>query len=184
MGGRKIKDIISVRDYLLSRKIAITAEYLPGMMNLETNRESRNLKDTSEWKMCTEAFKNICQARRTPDIDLFVSIISHQFLQYLSWKLNPFSRGQDAVQINWSQTSSFPLIALIGRALRKVQQYQALVMIITPAWQTQAWLPGLLQISVKNSLQLPQKKGLLKNPEGKNHRLIHENSLRLMAWTI
>lgn len=178
MGGRKIKDIISVRDYLLSRKIAITAEYLPGMMNLETNRESRNLKDTGEWKMCTEAFKSICQARGTPDIDLFVSRISHQFLQYLSWKLNPFSRGQDAVQINWSQTSSFPLIALIGRALRKVQQYQALVIIITPAWQTQAW------ISVKNSLQLPQKQGLLKNLEGKNHRLIQENSLRLMAWTI
>ena len=178
MGGRKIKDIISVRDYLLSRKIAITAEYLPGMMNLETNRESRNLKDTGEWKMCTEALKNICQARGTPDIDLFVSRISHQFLQYLSWKLNPFSRGQDAVQINWSQTSSFPLIALIGRALRKVQQYQALVIIITPAWQTQAW------ISVKNSLQLPQKQGLLKNLEGKNHLLIQENSLRLMAWTI
>ena len=88
-----------------------SSRYLPGTINLEVDWEARNLKDTSEWKLCTEVFKMICQTRRTLDIDIFASRISHQLPQYMSWKLDPFSRGQVAFQINWSRTftCAFPL---------------------------------------------------------------------------
>ena len=49
----------------------------------------------------------ICQPRGTPNIDLFASRISHQLLQYMFWKLDPLSRGQDAFQINWSRTFTY-----------------------------------------------------------------------------
>ena len=119
-----------------------------------------NLKSTSEWKLCTEVFKIICQARETPNIDLFASRISHQLPQYVSWKVDSFSSGQDTFLINWCWTFTYgPPSALLGRVLWNVQQdqHQALRIIITLLWQTQAWFPGLLQMSFKNPLLFPQK---------------------------
>ena len=82
MRRAKSQDMVSVSkeiwDYILFLKIGITAEHLPGAINLEEDWEYRNLKDTSEWILCTEVFKMICQATRTPDIDLFTSRVSHQ----------------------------------------------------------------------------------------------------------
>ena len=128
----------------------------------------------------------ICQPRGTPNIDLFASRISRQLLQYMFWKLDPFSRGQDAFQINWSRTFTyaFPPFALIGRVLRKVQQEQALMIITTPAWQTQTWFSGLVKMPVKNPPLLAQKQNRLKNQEGKKHPLIQEISLRFVACNL
>lgn len=60
-------------DYLLYREIIITAEYLPGVMNIKTVWELRNLKDLSEWKLKASVFKTIFHARGPPDIELFAS---------------------------------------------------------------------------------------------------------------
>lgn len=46
-------------DYLLSCKIFITTEYIPGVTDLGVDWGSRNLKDTSEWKLCVEIFKMV-----------------------------------------------------------------------------------------------------------------------------
>ena len=48
----------------------------------------------------TNVLEMICQARGTPDMDLFASWISHQLPQYMSWKIDSFSRLQDAFKIN------------------------------------------------------------------------------------
>ena len=37
-------------DYLLSKEITITAEYLPGLLNVEADTQSRTVKDASAWK--------------------------------------------------------------------------------------------------------------------------------------
>ena len=58
------------------------------------------------------------------------------------------------------------------------------MLIITPAWPSQPWFPGLLKMSVKNALLLPALKDLLKDPVGKLKPLAMQNSLRLVAWTI
>jgi len=39
-------------DYVLLQGITITKEYLPGKLNIEADRESRQVKDSSEWKLC------------------------------------------------------------------------------------------------------------------------------------
>jgi len=70
-------------EYLLSRKIMLTVEYLPGVENVVADRESRQIQDSSEWKLNTQVFKKLCQLRGTPEIDLFASRVSHQLPRYI-----------------------------------------------------------------------------------------------------
>ena len=74
---------------------------------------------------------------------------------------------------------AFPLFALIGKVLQKVNQDQCLMFIITLAWPGQPWFPELLKKSVKNPLFLPSLKDLLKDPAGKLNPIVMQNSLRL-----
>ena len=52
MGGTHNKDLLDLSkliwDYLQSRKIMITAEYLPGHLNVKADWESRNFHDKSD----------------------------------------------------------------------------------------------------------------------------------------
>ena len=145
-------------------------------MNVEADRESR---DSSEWKLNPTIFMKLCQMRGTPEINLFVSRVSHQLPQYISWKIYPFSQDRDAFQISWIHkfVYAFPPFELIGRVLQKVNQDQCLMLIITPALQDQPWFLGLLKMSVKNLLLLPAFKVLLKDPAGKLNSLLIQNSL-------
>ena len=183
MGGTKNQELTAISkeiwQYLLKRKITITAEYLPGSMNVEADRESRQTRDSSEWKLNPTIFMKLCQIRGTPEVDLFASRVSHQLPHYISWKIDPFSQGRDAFQISWAHkfVYAFPPFALIGRILQKVNQDQCLMLIITPAWPGQPWFPGLLKMSVKNPLLLPALKDLLKDPAGKLNPLVIQNSL-------
>ena len=108
-------------DYLLAKRITITTEYLPGALNKETNFQLRVVRDSSKWKLDYKVFQTICRRWKLPDIDLFASRISHQVPTYISptymsWKLDPFSKGRDVFQITWIHLKghAFPHFALIG----------------------------------------------------------------------
>ena len=190
MGGYKNQELTSISkeiwQYLMKPKVVITAKYLPGSMNVEADRGSRQTRDLSEWKLNPTTFMKLCQLRGTAEVDLFASRVSHQLPYYTSWKTDPFSPGRDAFQISWAHkfVYAFPPFALIGRVLQKVNQNQCLMFIITPAWPGQPWFPGFLKMSVKNPLLLPALKDLLKDPAGKLNPPFIQNSLRLVAWTI
>ena len=85
-------------------------------------------------------------------MDLFPSRVSHQFSQYMSWKIDLFHQGRDDFQIFWANkfVHAFPPFALIGRALQNVNQDWCLMVIVTSAWLGQPWFQGLLTVSVKN----------------------------------
>ena len=59
----------------------------------------------------------------------------------------------------------FPLFALMGRVLRQVQQDQSSMILITPAWELQSRFPGLLRVSVRTALLLPET-DIYKDPAG------------------
>ena len=61
---------------------------------------------------------------------------------------------------------------LVGRFPKKVKKEQASLLLVAPAWQSQAWYPCLLQMSIKNPILLPKWPNLLKNPAGENHSLV------------
>ena len=106
MGGTRnhiLAQIIKeIWEYLLDKGITITSEYLPGALNKEADMQSRTVKDSSEWKLSPVVFQNLNKFWWTPDIDLFASRVSHQVPNYVSWKLDPYSKGKDAFQMCWT----------------------------------------------------------------------------------
>ena len=46
-----------ILDYLLQSRIMITAEYILNTMNKEADRELRQTRDSSEWKLCPKIFR-------------------------------------------------------------------------------------------------------------------------------
>lgn len=66
-------DMVSVSkiiwQYSLKRKIAATAEYLPGSLSRKAGKTSRHTRKSSEWKVNPGIFKQFWQARGTPETD-------------------------------------------------------------------------------------------------------------------
>ena len=106
MGGTQLLALISkeIWEYLLDKGTTITAEYLPGALKKEAGMQSQTVKDSSKWKLNPVMFQNLCKSWWTPDIDLFASRVSHQVPAYVSWKLDPYSKGRDALQMCWTHT--------------------------------------------------------------------------------
>ena len=163
----------------------ITAEYLPGCLNYQADWESRNQKDSAEWKICPQVFQKICQKVCQPEIDLFTSRLSNQLPAYYSWKPDPSSLVLDALKQTWSHKHlhAFPPFSLIHRVLRKVdlEKVPSLIL-IAPTWQSQTWYPELLPLSIGNPLLLPQHSHHLRNPQGEAHTLLQNQRMRLTAW--
>ena len=83
-----------------------------------------------------------------------------------------------------SPTLHFSPFSLIGLVLKKVQVDQANLILITPVWQTQAWYPKVLQMSIRRPILIPNCQKLLVNPMGEEHPLVLNKSLKLVAWTV
>ena len=120
-------------DYLLRKEITITAEYLTGLLSVEADTQSRT---ASEWKLNPMIFQKIYKYRGAPEIDLFVSRISHQLPSYISWKLDLYSQRRDAFQIFWTNKKGYPFppFCLIGRILKKIHLDKATLIVVTPRW--------------------------------------------------
>ena len=164
----------SIWSYLLSKEITCTAEYIPSELNVAADWESRQ-KNSSEWRLDTKIFQEICQKIGTPTADL-----------YISWKRDPKSSGTNAFSQNWLEMFpyAFPPFNLIGKTLAKASCYHSNMIVVTPVWPSQTWYPLLLKMSIRRPLFLPQTNYLLKNPEGEMHPLIQNKILRLAAWLV
>ena len=104
-GGTKSKVMVSVSkeiwDYFLSHRIAITAEYLPGVINLESISKSEEYKQMEiVHKDIQNDFSSQGNTRHRRICLKNISIASsiHDF------ETRPFSRNQDDFQINMSRT--------------------------------------------------------------------------------
>ena len=88
MGGPKSLKMIKlnkeISDYLLSRRITITTEYLSSKLNIIADMESREKIDSSEWKLDPKMFERLVQLIGNPVVELFVSRLNHQLPQYIA----------------------------------------------------------------------------------------------------
>ena len=61
MEGTHNKELLhiskSIWSYLLSKQIAVSAEYLPSALNVHADWESQNAKDNSDWKLDVSVFQ-------------------------------------------------------------------------------------------------------------------------------
>ena len=49
-------------------------------MNVETDREFRQTRDSREWKLNSYIFRELIQIKETPEVNLSASSVSHKFL--------------------------------------------------------------------------------------------------------
>ena len=78
----------------------------------------------------------------------------------------------------------FPSFCSDRQGDQKVKGRSGEMILVTPAWQTQAWFPVLLGLLVQNPILLPHRMDLLQNPKGELHPLVLNRSLKLVAWRV
>lgn len=109
MGGTKDQNLIRISEeiwnYLISEGIMITAEHLPGKLNMRADWPSRYSKDFSEWKLLPQIFNQVCM--KLGSLEIFASHLSHQLPHYYAWRPDPHSLATDAMQQTWSQKTLY-----------------------------------------------------------------------------
>ena len=186
MGGTKSplcnKLAKSVWMCCVHNEIWLTACHLPGVLNFEADKSSRQFNERIEWQLKPGIFLKIIDIFGTPEIDLFACRLNNQLPKYVSWKPDPGACHVDAFSFSWSGmfVYIFPPFSLLNRCLQKLEKDQTSALLIAPVWPTQVWWPRLLSLLVANPLLLPQEKDLLILPQSETlHPL--RNQMRLMA---
>ena len=180
-----IKLIKEIWDYVLSRGIPITTEYLPSKLNIIADRDSREKVDFSGWKLDPKVFQGLVQLMGNPVVDLFASRLNHQLPQYITWRPDPFSQGTNAMHQDWSQNYLYASPFLPYEQNFTVgQERTPSMLLITPTWPTQPWYSSLPQMSLETPVIHPRISSLLKDPLWKEHPLITNKTLRLAVWKI
>ena len=124
-GGTVSKELISLtRDlwmWCLERNIHIQAQYLPGVLNQAADRESRSMKDRSDWSLDHSTFQKINRLYGPLEVDIFASRLTNQCRCYFSWRPDPFAEATDVFLQDWTTIKGFanPLWNLIPRVLLK-----------------------------------------------------------------
>ena len=106
---------------------------------MEADCQSRNPKDSSDWKLLSQIFHQICQIKGTPEIDLFESRLSHQLPKHFAWRPDPYSHGTDAMQHPWGSKYlyAFPPFPMINKILNRVKQDKLdKMLLVAPTWQS------------------------------------------------
>ena len=152
-------------EFALSMETMITAEYLPGRLNVRADWASRNFQDPSEWLLFPRVFQDICVKWGFSELDLFVSRVCHQIPSYLSWKADPHSLAT-------------------GASGAKLITEEVDAILITPSWPAQPWYSQVKELSVTEPPLLPQLNKILVSPQDQVHPLVVSKTLRLAAFTV
>lgn len=171
--------------WCMQRRISLTAQHIPGECNSSADFGSRHFNDRTEWSLHPTVFTWVSQRVFWPEIDLFASRLNAKLERYVSWHPDPGAWATNAFSFSWHNLVcyAFPPFSVISKALSKVQEDQAQLLLIAPVWKTQAWYPVLLSLLTDRPVLLPQWNNLLRlNHNGRLHPL--RNQMRLAAWPI
>ena len=67
-----------IYQYLSDNQIMITVTYLPSILNVRTDWESRDVETYSRWQVLFSVFQTITKIMGQPKINLFASRLSNQ----------------------------------------------------------------------------------------------------------
>ena len=176
-------------DKMISKHNYISATYIPGKLNVVSDKESRNkIYKETEWTLHQDSFNYVNDKLGPFDLDLFASRLNNKMHPYVSWKSDPGSYFCNAFLLDWDTIFPycFPPFNLIIRVLQKVMQDKAKICIIVPRWTTQQFWPVLQKLLVKPYVTIPWRKDLLTNPvlKSKLHPLIVKKKMTLLACLI
>ena len=157
---------IQVWKWCIDRKIFLTAEHLPGIMNQVADKESRTVRDRCDWMIHPHLFAQIERKMGPLEVDMFASRLTHQLPRYFSWRPDPAAEAIDAFSQVWSQLQGYanPPWCLLLPTLAKIQRERARVVLVAPMWKTQPWYPLLLQLLRGTPLLIPIQENVVISP--------------------
>ena len=126
-------------DWCLKHNNWLSATHVPGSKNIQADKESRVLKESTEWPLSQEVFNAIQERWGKCDIDLFASRLNFKVPQYVSWRPDPGAQFINALLMNWKPHYfyAFPPFILVATYLQKIEQDQSTGILIVPMWTTQ-----------------------------------------------
>ena len=150
-------------DWCPKHNIWLSATHIPASKNIQADKESKVLKESTEWSLSQEVFNAIQERWGKCDIDLFPSRLNFKVPQYVSWRPNPGAQFINALLMNWKPHYfyAFPPFSLLATCLQKIEQDQSTGILIVTMWTTQPWFTLLLNLLTDNPLVLPQTDSLL-----------------------
>ena len=100
MGGTKSPVLarlaIDLWEWCLQQKIHVKVQYLPGVLNIRADRESRVMLDLHDWKLDPLVFAELNQLCGPLEVDLFASRLSTKLPRFYSWRPDPQAEAVDA----------------------------------------------------------------------------------------
>ena len=106
-------------DWCLKHNIWLSATHIPESKNIQVDKESRVLKESTEWSLSQEVFNPIQERWGKCDIDLFASTLNSKVPQYVSWRPDPGAQFINALLMNWKPHYfyAFPPFSLLATRL-------------------------------------------------------------------
>ena len=121
MGGTRSPTLAAYAKQLwtwcLERNITISAEHLPGVLNITADRESRTIQSSVEWMLDPAKFRALDRRLGQLRVDVFATRLYNQLSNYISLRPDPFAIATDALQVPWREMQgyAFPPFSLVGR---------------------------------------------------------------------
>ena len=177
---------VQVARWCEERNIILRAQYLPGILNVIADRESRRKIDWSDWKLDPMTFQTLRGVWKV-SIDLFANPWNAQLPKFVSWNPQPGAWAWDAFSLNWAELTgsyAFPPFSVIRDCLSKARREEASILLICPLWPAQPWFPTLLSMACDIPRVLKPMPGLLKSVKGETNPLCSVPGFRLVAWKL
>ena len=152
----------------------VTATHIPGVLNIEADRESRECAERTEWQLNPKCFDQIIKDfETTPKIDLFASRLNKQVKKFCSYRPDPECILVNAFTVNWEGLIfyAFPPFNCISKVFQKIYFDQAHGILVVPDWPNQPWYNQVMEAALKVVRLEPSADLLLLPAKPKRHPL-------------
>ena len=171
MGGKKprLSRIAErIHQFALGRKIILSAEWIPGVENVEADKVSRIEGDFSDKSLCRDVFQLIERRFGPMDLDLFATSLNKKARSFVSLRPEPEALYVDAFSReipSYLRVFANPPFILLPRLLSKIRRERVEVIVVVPVWTSQPWWPLLVEMVVDAPLVLPRNMRLYEAEE-------------------
>ena len=96
--------------------------------------------------------------------------VNNQLPVYASPCLDPQTLALDAISLDWNTLPlayEFPPMPILPKVLQKIQDSTVTVILIAPAWPTQSWFSNLLNLLIRQPVEIPALDDLLTQQVGR-----------------
>ncbi|XP_041426492.1 uncharacterized protein LOC734383 isoform X1 [Xenopus laevis] len=152
--NRAMREVAQILTWAELHVPAISAVFIPGILNWEAVYLTRQRIDQGEWSLRFDVFTQLVTRWGTPDIDMFASRHNFKVPTYCARSQDPRAAYVDALVIPWifKRVYAFPPLALLPRVICKIRQERTETIL---HWPRRPWYSELINMSAAPPWRLP-----------------------------